>query len=140
MSPRITMPGMKSGLSPGLQLLALLIALALGCAGCVTKSKAKAQAREAFAAGQQQALMMNRTQQMQGPTVTVVGQVRNGILPWTPDLTVAKAIVNADYFGKSDPRQVYLVHNGKTTPIDGKQLLSGEDFPVQPGDVIQIVQ
>ena len=117
-----------------------LLFLAFSQAGCVTKSKAQAQARDAFAAGQQQALAMSRVQQAQGPTITVIGQVRNGVIPWTPDLTVAKAIVTADYYGTSDPHKIFLVHNGKATSIDSKQLLSGEDLPVQPGDVVQIMQ
>ena len=108
--------------------------------GCVTKSKAKADAREAFIAGQQQAMAMARMQQSQGPSVTVVGQVRNGIIPWTQELTLARAIVNAGYFGTSDPHQIVIVHNGQATTIDSKQLLNGEDVPVQAGDVIQIMQ
>jgi hypothetical protein len=114
--------------------------IALAFAGCVTKSQAKAQARDAFVAGQQQAMTMSRMQQAQGPTVTVIGQVKNGVIPWTPDLTLARAIVAADYFGTSDPHQIYIVRNGKATSIDSKQLLNGDDVPVQPGDVIQIMQ
>ena len=114
--------------------------VAIGLAGCVTKSKAKADARDAFIAGQQQAMTLARMQQSQGPSVTVVGQVRNGIIPWTQDLTLAKAIVNAGYFGASDPHQIVIVHNGQATTIDSKQLLNGEDVPVQAGDVIQIMQ
>ena len=117
-----------------------LVLLALGDIGCVTKSKAKAQARDAFVAGQQQAMTMTRMQQAQGPSVTVVGRVRNGVIPWTADLTVAKAIVTADYFGTSDPHQIFVIHNGKATRIDSKQLLSGEDLPVQAGDMIQIME
>jgi len=123
------------------RVLAMVIALtAMTLAGCVTKTKAKADAREAFIAGQQQAMAMARMQQSQGTTVTVVGQVRNGIIPWTQDLTLARAIVNAGYFGTSDPHQIVIVHNGKATTIDSKQLLNGEDLPVQAGDVIQIMQ
>jgi hypothetical protein len=118
----------------------VILALAMILAGCVTKSKAKADAREAFIAGQQQAMALARMQQSQGPTVTVVGQVRNGIIPWTQDLTLARAIVNAGYFGASDPHQIVIVHNGQATTIDSKQLLNGDDVPVQAGDVIQITQ
>ncbi len=121
--------------------MAILIALvAITSPACVTRTKAKADAREAFIAGQQQAMAMARMQQAQGPTVTVVGQVRNGIIPWTQELTLARAIVNAGYFGTSDPHQIVIVHNGQATSIDSKQLLNGEDVPVQAGDVIQIMQ
>src|SRR5260221_8335889 len=80
-------------------LATVIILVAMTLTGCVTKSKAKADAREAFIAGQQQAMAMARLQQAQGPTVTVVGQGRNKIIPWTQDLTLAQAIVNAGYFG-----------------------------------------
>ena len=128
--------------TPAKTLIGFLACLSLASilAGCVTKSKAQAQARDAFAAGQQQAMTLSRMQQPQGPTVTVVGQVRNSVIPWTSDLTLARAIVTAGYFGASDPKQIYLVRNGKATTIDSKQLLNGEDLPVQPGDVIQIMQ
>src|SRR5262249_28043254 len=78
------------------------IALLLGCsvlAGCVSKGKAQAQARAAFIAGQQQAAMVSRQTQLQGPTVTVLGEVRNSLVPWTPDLTLAKAVLAAAYYG-----------------------------------------
>ncbi len=112
----------------------LLLALAL--AGCVTKSKAKAEARAAFAAGQQQALM--RMQQAQNPSVTVQGAVRNPLIPWTEDLTVAKAIVAAVYFGAKDPKEIIVVRQGKAYQIDPKQLLNGVDPPLQSGDILEI--
>ena len=74
----------------------------------------------------------------QGPNVTVFGPVRNSIVPWEEELTVAKAIVAADYVGAFDPHEIILVRNGRGTRIDPKQLLQGKDFPLQPGDVIQI--
>ena len=76
--------------------------------------------------------------QNQGPNVTVIGPVRNSNIPWEEDLTVAKAIVAADYVSAFDPHQIILVRNGRGTRIDPKQLLKGKDFPLQPGDVIQI--
>ena len=117
----------------------LLLAVALG--GCVTKSKAKAQARAAYLAGQQQA--MTRIQQTQtlgqGPCVTVNGEVRNRVVPWTEGLTLAKAVLAADYYGAKDPGQIIIVHNGMATRVDPKQLLSGVDIPLQPGDVVQLM-
>ncbi len=112
----------------------LLLALAL--TGCVSKSKAKAEARAAFAAGQQQALM--RMQQAQNPSVTVHGAVRNPLIPWTEDLTVAKAIVAAVYFGARDPKEIIVVRQGQAFQVDPKQLLNGVDPPLQSGDVMEI--
>jgi hypothetical protein len=105
-------------------------------AGCTTKAKAKAQAHAAFAAGQQQAMI--RMQQTQGPSVTVHGAVRNPLLPWTEDLTVAKAIVAADYYGAKDPTQIFVVRRGQAFPVDPKQLLNGNDPPLEAGDLLDI--
>ena len=116
-----------------------LLVLALG--GCVSKSKADARARAAFIAGQQQA--MTRMQQVQtqgqGPCVTVNGEVRNRIIPWTEGLTLARAVVAADYYGAKDPGELFIVHNGTASRLDPKQLLSGVDIPLQPGDVVQLM-
>jgi hypothetical protein len=125
---------------PGSALLAglcclTLVAVALG--GCVSKSKANAQARAAFMAGQQQAIA--RMQQAQGPSVTVNGEVRNHVVPWTEGLTLAQAVLAADYCGAKDPGQIIIVHNGIGTRVDPKELLSGVDVPLQPGDIVQLV-
>jgi molybdopterin converting factor small subunit len=117
----------------------LLLAAALG--GCVSKSKAKAQARAAYLAGQQQAMTrMQLTQtQGQGPCVTVNGEVRNHVVLWTEGLTLAKAVLAADYYGTADPGQIIIVHNGIAIRVDPKQLLTGVDVPLQPGDIVQLV-
>ena len=109
--------------------------------GCVTKSKANAQARAAYLAGQQQAMTrIQQTQtQGQGPCVTVNGDVRNRVVPWTQGLTLAKAVLAADYYGAADPGQIIIVHNGMATRVDPKQLLNGVDIPLQPGDVVQLM-
>ena len=113
----------------------------LTLAGCVSKSKADAQVRAAYIAGQQQA--MTRIQQTQtlgqGPCVTVNGEVRNRVVPWTEGLTLAKAVLAADYYGAKDPGQIIVVHGGVANRVDPKQLLSGVDIPLQPGDVVQLM-
>ena len=109
--------------------------------GCVSKSKADAKARAAFLAGQQQAVMRVQQAQTQGqgPSVTVNGEVRNHVVPWTEGLTLAKALVAADYLGAADPGQILIVHNGRATRVEPKQLLSGVDIPLQPGDIVQLM-
>jgi len=106
--------------------------------GCVSKSKAEAQARAAFFAGQRQAVEMVQRAQTLGPTVTVVGEVRNPTIPWTNDMTLAKALVAADYYGHTDPREILIERNGQATSYDPKKLLGGEDVPLKPKDVIEI--
>ena len=119
--------------------LPLLLAVAL--AGCVSRSKADAQARDAFMAGQQQALtrMQQAQTQGQGPCVTVNGEVRNRVVPWMEGMTLARALLAADYYGASDPGQIIIVHNGLANRVDPKQLLTGVDIPLQPGDIVQLV-
>ena len=113
-----------------------VLLVALGSAGCTSNSNAKAQARQAFLAGQQQALA--RMLQAGAPNVTVLGPVHNPIMPWTEDLTLAKAIVAAGYYGRTDPKGIVIHRNGQDMPIDPKQLLSGEDMLLQAGDVVEV--
>jgi hypothetical protein len=122
------------------RLLGNLVVLALVCisAGCVTKSKAKAEAQSAFLAGQQQAMI--RMSQPHQPVVTFIGPVRNPTVQWSQDLTLAKAIVAAGYDAKADPRQIMIVRNGQAIPVDPKKLLEGEDIPLVAGDLVQIGQ
>jgi hypothetical protein len=117
----------------------LLLAVAL--AGCVSKSKADARARAAFMAGPQQAVarMQQVQAQTQGPSVTVNGEVRNRVIPWTEGLTLAKAVLAADYYGAKDPGELIIVHNGIGTRVDPKQLLSGVDIFLEAGDIVQLV-
>jgi hypothetical protein len=120
--------------------LSWLVASSLGLvlAGCVTRSQADAQARAAFAAGQQQATLQMQQSPLRDPTVTVLGQVRNSILPWTAELSLAKAIVASGYYGVTDPTQIVINRDGREISVDPKQLLNGEDVPLQPRDAIQI--
>jgi protein involved in polysaccharide export with SLBB domain len=115
--------------------LGLLLLLALALTGCVSKATADAQARAAFLAGQQQALA--HLQQTQGPSITISGQVKNSTVPWNQDLTLAKAIVAAGYFGP-DPTEIVIVRSGQETRVDPKQLLNNEDVPLDSGDLIRI--
>ncbi|SRR6266581_7826144 len=109
------------------------------CSGCISKSKAKAQAQAAFMAGQQQAMML-RTPQPTGNIVTIVGPVKTPSIQWTQNLTLAKAIVAAGYESATDPKQIMIVRNGQAVPVDPKALLSGEDVPLLPGDMVVFQQ
>jgi hypothetical protein len=110
--------------------------LAVVLTGCVTKATADARARDAYLAGQRDG--MAKMQQQQAPTVSLMGAVRHSSMPWAPDLTLAKAIVEADYSGEGDPKEILLVRNFRAIQIDLKRLLAGEEIPLQPGDIVQI--
>ena len=115
--------------------LVYLVIVALLQSGCTTKSKANAAARAAYSTGQQQAterILQSRN------SVTIMGPVRNPLVPWTQDLTLAKALVASDYYGKANPREIVIVRSGQPMPVDPKQLLAGEDVPLEAGDVVRI--
>ncbi len=90
--------------------------------------------------GQQQGMMMRSMQPATGPIVTFVGPVNNGSVKWRPDLTLAKAIVEAGYNSQTDPQQIMIVRNGQAVPVDPKQLLSGADVPLLAGDMVILQQ
>ena len=125
---------------PHRSLADLLLVVALGFPmGCVSKKTAEARARAAFLAGQQQqSAMVARQTQLRGPTVTVLGEVRNALVPWTIDLTLAKAVIAADYYGRVDPTAIVIQRDGKEISYEPKMLLSGQDVPLQPNDVIEL--
>jgi hypothetical protein len=115
--------------------LLLLMFLALLMAGCVSKSKARLEAQKAYIAGQQAAMAKLQTQN----SVTVNGMVRNPLVPWNEDLTLGKAIVAADYYGKNDPGSIIVVHNGVGRRYDAKEVLKKDDILLAPGDVVQLL-
>lgn len=116
----------------------VLMAGLCSISGCVSKSKAEADAKAAFLAGQRQTAMMAWQNQIKGPTVTVIGEVRNPLVPWTTDLTLAKALLAAQYYGQTDPSEILIQRNGQEIRYDPKQLLDGTDVQLQPSDVIQL--
>ena len=112
----------------------LLLAFAAG--GCTTQSEADAKARTAFIAGQQQALAGTRDLQSTG--IRILGNVKTPLIAWTENLTLAEAIVAAEYQGVRDPREIIIIRNGQPIRVNPKRLLSGEDLPLQPSDTVEI--
>jgi len=115
--------------------MALLLIAPILITGCVSEATARARERAAFLAGQQQAAQQL---QAQGPNVTVLGPVRNRLIPWTADLTLARAVVAADYYGAKDPTDITIIRDGKQMKIDPRRLLGGEDLPLQPRDIVAL--
>ena len=107
------------------------------CGGCTTRSKADAEARGAYLAGQHDA-MMQAQQQARGPGVTFTGPVKKPFVAWSDGLTLAAAILSTEYYGVADPRSIVIRRNGQQIRIDPKRLLRGEDFPLEPGDEVDI--
>ena len=117
--------------------LALLLCSAL--AGCVTKAQAKARERAAYIAGEQAAVVRLQQSQAQGPSVRINGPVKNPVVPWTEGLTLSQAIFAAEYQTVGDPLEIMVVRGGLARLVNVRNLLGGQDVPLQPGDVIQIV-
>jgi hypothetical protein len=117
---------------------ALLLVLGLVLSGCVTKKAADQRARDAYAAGQRQAMMSMAQSPAQSMTVRIQGDVQNPSLPWTQDLTLAKAIVAAGYKGQTDPKTIIIVRNGRVIQVDPSKLLNGQDVPLLPMDIVTL--
>ncbi len=107
--------------------------------GCVSKSKANAQARMAYLAGQRAAFIQMQQAPREG-SVTFIGPVSNPIVKWFDGLTLSRGIVNAGYNVPDDPKGITIRRNGQQIPIDPKRLLAGEDYPLQVGDVVEFQQ
>lgn len=116
-------------------LMVVLFAAFLATTGCVTRSKASADVQAAYQAGQQEAF--RRMQQARGPSVTVAGPVRIPFVTWEQGLTLARTLVDADYYGPQ-PREIVIIRNGEEIKVDLKALLGGQDIPLQAGDTVKI--
>ncbi len=117
-------------------LIATVLVLALLC-GCVSKQESARKVQQAYLAGQRDAL----AKQNKTDSVWVVGNVWNPIIPWTEDLTLARAIVAAAYRGSRDPSEIVLRREGQPAfHVTAAQLLKGVDFPLNAGDRIEVRQ
>lgn len=126
----------NSRINPLIPVTAILSILLFFTTGCETKSRARLEAHEAYIKGQQQGQEQSRPKPA---IVTVTGLVNNHVIPWTEDLTLARAIVAADYTGFLNPRLIRVTRDGVTTEIKPGALLRGEDMPLKAGDAIQVV-
>jgi hypothetical protein len=118
-------------------LAVILIFVALSW-GCESKSTARRQRNTAYVQGQNAGMV--RAMQSQAASVTVLGDVRNRVLLWTRDLTIATAFLQADYRGVTDPRGFVVRRGTQQFHFDAQQLLDGEDFALEPGDILEIQQ
>lgn len=109
--------------------------IAMAASGCVSKSKANAQARAAYLAGKQEGMAVKA----EGPSVWIVGNVRQPIVHWNEGLTLAKALIIANYLGQGDPGQI-IVYRAGQPPLNynPKDLLRGNDMPLEAGDRIEL--
>jgi hypothetical protein len=115
-----------------------ILILLLLATGCESKKAARLEAQQAYMAGQQQAA--KQWQDTKPPTVAVQGSVQNHVVAWEEGMGVAKAIVTADYTGFMNPVLIRVVRNGQVVQeMKGIDLLHHQDFPLEPGDIVNIV-
>ena len=106
--------------------------------GCETKKEARLEAQQAYMAGQQQAT--KQLQLQQPPVVILRGPVRNNTVPWEDGLGLAKAIADAEYTAFMNPLAIRVIRNGAVvSEMKGIDLLHHQDFPLEPGDIVDIV-
>ena len=104
----------------------------------MSRAEADRRARQAYLAGQQEAA--KQWQAERPKEIMVRGPVRNPVVPWEEDLTVAKAIVDAEYTGFMNPVFVRVIRDGQMVEeLKGIDLLHHQDFPLQPGDIVDII-
>ena len=65
--------------------------------------------------------------------------VRNPRVPWTEGLTLARALLAAEYTGTLDPTRIRITRQGQSYTVDVKHLLRGQDDPLlEPGDLVEV--
>jgi hypothetical protein len=132
------------------RVLSMILVLALMACGCGGKAKEQAKMHQAYAAGAQaaQAQMFRESQTAQNmlqamptttdPQVRILGSVRNPVLPWAEGLTLARALVLAEYLKSTPPTSITILRNNQPLQIDPQAILQGADYPLFPGDLVYI--
>ena len=116
--------------------LIALFLLLLTASGCVTKSKARADARAAYLTGQKDAFATIAATQRTG--IKVQGSVQHSEVSWVEGLTLAQAIATANYTAHGNPKEIILLRRGESATIAPRDLLNGNDVPLEPGDIIEL--
>ena len=117
-------------------LIPALLLPALVTGGCVAKSKANARSRAAYAAGQQQAL--GQTADARRINIRFIGPVRQLEVPWQDGLTLSQAVAAAGYTDARDPNIILIIRQRERVSVSPRDLLAGKDFPLEPGDTVEI--
>jgi hypothetical protein len=121
-------------------LLPILLVFTALFVGCTTKSRAREDALRAYIRGQHEAGTRPASPTGQ-PHVRVLGEVARRDVPWEDGLTVARALLAAEYRGARDPAAILIVRGGQRHAVNVRRLLSGtEDPELQPGDVLEIIR
>lgn len=71
--------------------------------------------------------------------VRIVGPFERPVVQWRPEMTLAEVILVAGYLDPRDPAQIFIQRGPTALTVDTGALLSGEDIPVESGDVIHVL-
>lgn len=72
-------------------------------------------------------------------SVGIVGHTRQRVVSWEEGMTVASALVEAEYLGARNPREIYINRRGVIIPVNVRKLLRNLDNPLlQAGDILEI--
>lgn len=127
---------MTTVLKSRMKLLVSILFLAVAFSGCTTRSKARAEAHDAYLAGQRDALAVVARTQRTG--VVVNGPVQNSEVPWVEGLTLAQAIATANYTASGTPKTITITRGGESAVVKPQDLLRGADVPLEPGDTVTL--
>ncbi len=116
-----------------------IMLLVVGClgAGCTSQSRARAEARDAYLAGQNAALLQAQTS-AEAPGVTVIGPVRNRNIPWVAGMTLLQALATANYTDAGAPKQIIITRDGESATLSPDVLFNGAVVPLEAGDIIEL--
>jgi hypothetical protein len=149
MTPAANRRRLSAGMNATRATSLLLVTVFLFACGCASKKDQQAQIRRAYAAGEQAArAQMEQAQNPQAapppgqstsePQVRILGPVRNPTLMWYDGLTLARALVLAEYEKQTTPVAITIYRNNQPLVVDLQRLLQGQDFPLFPGDMVYI--
>jgi hypothetical protein len=116
-------------------LLGLVVLSAL--TGCESDARKHAERARAFEQGRQQGLQ--EAEEKNQPVVLFRGDVRNPRVPWKEGITLAQALLVAQYTWSWDPRSITVTRDGQTYTINPRRFLRGQEDPeLEPGDVVEV--
>ena len=72
-------------------------------------------------------------------SVGIVGPVRRRVVSWEEGMTVASALVAAEYLGADNPREIYINRRGVIIPVNVRKLLRNLENPtLEAGDILEV--
>ncbi len=117
-------------------IILLLLVSGLGLAGCITRSKARTQSRESFLAGQQQGI--RQVEDARRINIRFLGPTQHQEVLWEDGLTLIQAIAAAGYTDTRTPSVIAILRQSGRISVSPRDVLAGQDVPLQPGDTIEI--